>query len=68
MVGKLASDIATMLQGKDKPTFTPKQNMGDMVIVINAAHVHLTHDKWDTKLYRWHTGGEHCMRAGAAVS
>lgn len=59
IVGRLAADIATILQGKDKPTFSPKQNMGDVVIVVNAAHVHFTHDKWDTKLYRWHTGKAH---------
>jgi ribosomal protein L13 len=56
IVGRLASEIATLLQGKDKPTYTPKKNMGDVVIVINAAHVHFTHDKWETKMYHWHTG------------
>uniref|UniRef100_A0A7S3QXV6 50S ribosomal protein L13 n=1 Tax=Dunaliella tertiolecta TaxID=3047 RepID=A0A7S3QXV6_DUNTE len=56
VVGRLAADIATILQGKDKPTYNPKQNMGDVVVVINASQVHLTHDKWQTKVYRWHTG------------
>mmetsp|Transcript_9089 Transcript_9089/g.15832 ORF Transcript_9089/g.15832 Transcript_9089/m.15832 type:complete len:288 (-) Transcript_9089:155-1018(-) len=56
IVGKLATQISVLLQGKDKPIYTPKQNMGDVVIVINAAHLHFTQDKWDTKLYRWHTG------------
>ena len=56
IVGKLASEIAVLLQGKDKPIFSPKKNCGDVVVVINAAHVHFTHDTWNTKLYRWHTG------------
>lgn len=56
VVGRLAQQIATILQGKDKPIYNPKKNLGDVVVVINAAHVHLTHDKWDTKEYRWHTG------------
>eukprot|EP00798_Chlamydomonas_sp_ICE-L_P021089 gene21089-27976_t len=56
VVGPLAQQIAIMLQGKDKPTFNPKKNEGDVVIVINASRVHLTHDRWDTKLYRYHTG------------
>ena len=57
LVGHLASRIAVLLQGKDKPIFNPKKNNGDVVVVINAAHVHFTHDTWNTKLYRWHTGG-----------
>lgn len=56
-MGRLAADISTILQGKDKPTYNPKHNMGDVVVVVNAAHVHFSHDKWRTKLYRWHTGG-----------
>jgi len=56
VVGRLAADIATILQGKDKPIYNPKHNMGDVVVVINAAQVHFSHDKWKTKLYRWHTG------------
>ncbi|KAJ9515913.1 hypothetical protein QJQ45_016901, partial [Haematococcus lacustris] len=56
VVGTLATQISTLLQGKDKPTYSPKRNMGDVVIVINAAHVHFTHDKWATKSYAWHTG------------
>lgn len=50
------------VQGKDKPTYNPKKESGDVVIVVNASHVHFTHDKWRTQLYRWHTGGR---RAGA---
>mmetsp|Transcript_31019 Transcript_31019/g.68821 ORF Transcript_31019/g.68821 Transcript_31019/m.68821 type:complete len:221 (-) Transcript_31019:954-1616(-) len=67
IVGLLASQLATILQGKDKPLFTPKKNIGDVVIVINAAHVHLTHDQWETKLYRWHTGYPGGLRERKAV-
>eukprot|EP00983_Pelagomonas_calceolata_P036897 1134840-Pelagomonas_calceolata.AAC.1 len=44
--------------------------MGDVVVVINASQVHLTHDKWQTKVYRWHTGGckQDCREAGRAES
>lgn len=43
-------------QGKDKPTFCPNKDDGDVVVVVNAADVELTGRKWDQKLYRWHTG------------
>ncbi|KAL4457973.1 hypothetical protein ABPG75_012838 [Micractinium tetrahymenae] len=56
VVGRLASQIATILQGKDKPTFCPNRDDGDVVVVVNAADVELTGRKWDQKLYRWHTG------------
>ena len=45
-----------MFQGKDKPTYTPHLDEGDVVIVKNARHVEFTGKKWDQKLYRWHTG------------
>ena len=44
------------MQGKDKPTFAPNKDEGDVVIVKNAKHVSFTGKKWDRKLYRWHTG------------
>lgn len=55
VLGRLASKIATILQGKHKPTYTPNQNMGDFVVVINAKHIVLTGKKWKQKVYRWHT-------------
>jgi large subunit ribosomal protein L13 len=55
-VGRLASQIATILRGKHKPTFLPNKDMGDFVVVVNADKVSFTADKWKTKLYRWHTG------------
>lgn len=55
-VGRLASQIATVLRGKHKPTFRPNKDMGDTVVVINADQVHFSGKKWQDKLYRWHTG------------
>jgi len=55
-IGRTASKIATILQGKDKPTYTPHVDTGDYVIVINAAKVGLTGSKLDTKKYYRHTG------------
>ncbi len=68
IVGHLASQVAQILIGKDKPLYTPKKNLGDVVIVINAAHVHFTHDTWKTKLYRWHTGASACVCAREIVA
>ena len=56
VVGRLASQIAQVLMGKDKPTYNPSTDDGDGVIVINAKDVDFTGRKWDQKLYRWHTG------------
>ena len=53
VLGRLAARIATILRGKEKPTFTPHMDMGDNVIVINAEKVHLTGNKRDTKTYLW---------------
>ena len=55
-LGRLATEIATALRGKDKPTFTPHLDMGDFVIVTNAEKVKLTGQKINQKLYMRHTG------------
>jgi large subunit ribosomal protein L13 len=55
-LGRLATDVASALRGKDKPTFTPHLDMGDFVIVTNASKVKLTGQKLTQKLYRHHTG------------
>ena len=55
-LGRMATEIATILRGKHKPTFTPFLDCGDFVIVINAAQVVLTGNKLDQKMYRYHTG------------
>jgi large subunit ribosomal protein L13 len=56
VLGKLASQAAMLLMGKHKPTFTPFLDMGDHVIVVNAAKVRLTGKKDDLKIYRRFTG------------
>jgi large subunit ribosomal protein L13 len=56
VVGRLASEIATVLMGKHRPTFTPHVDTGDYVVVINADKVRFTGKKWQQKLYRWYTG------------
>ena len=56
VVGRLASDIAVILMGKHKPTYTPHVDTGDFVIVLNADKVVFTGNKWDNKQYTWYTG------------
>ncbi len=55
-LGRLASEIARVLRGKHKPTFTPHIDTGDFVIVVNAAKVKLTGNKLDKKFYYHHSG------------
>jgi large subunit ribosomal protein L13 len=56
VVGRLASRIAIILRGKNKPSFTPHVDCGDNVIVINAEKVRLTGKKMTDKVYVRHTG------------
>ena len=56
VLGRLSTQIASILRGKHKPTFTPHLDVGDHVIVINADRVHLSGRKRTDKMYRWHTG------------
>lgn len=56
VVGRLASRIATILMGKDKPTYTDFLDTGDFVIVVNAEKVKFTGAKWDSKVYYRHSG------------
>lgn len=55
-LGRLASKVASVLRGKNKPTFTPNVDTGDFVIVINTDKVVLTGKKLEDKYYRYHTG------------
>lgn len=55
-LGRLATEIAIMLRGKNKPTFTPHMDTGDFVIVVNAEKVVVTGNKSSQKLYRRHSG------------
>ena len=54
-LGKVATEAATLLRGKHKPTFAPHADCGDSVIIINAEKVVLTGKKLDEKLYRHHS-------------
>ncbi len=56
VLGRLAVEIARILRGKNKPTYTPHMDCGDNVIVINADKVKLTGKKLSDKVYYWHTG------------
>ena len=56
VLGRLATIVATILRGKNKPTFTPHMDMGDNVIVINADKIQMTGNKRRDKVYYWHTG------------
>jgi large subunit ribosomal protein L13 len=56
VLGRLASEVATVLRGKHKPTFTPHVDDGDFVIVVNASKVKLTGRKLEDKVYYHHTG------------
>jgi large subunit ribosomal protein L13 len=55
-LGRLASNVAKILKGKHKPTYTPHLNTGDHVIVVNAARVLVTGGKMDGKVYTRYTG------------
>ena len=55
-LGRLASDIARVLRGKHKPTYTPNDDVGDFVVVINADKIELGGKKWDNKVYYRHSG------------
>lgn len=55
-LGRLATEIARILRGKNKPTYTPYMDTGDFVIVVNAEQVQVTGKKSEQKLYRRHSG------------
>lgn len=56
VLGRVASEVAKVLSGKNKPIYTPHVDTGDHVIVLNVDKVVLTGKKLDQKLYRYHTG------------
>jgi len=55
-LGRLATEVASVLKGKHKPTYTPHVDSGDYVIVINAEKIKLTGNKWNQNLYYKHSG------------
>jgi large subunit ribosomal protein L13 len=56
IVGRMAVDIAVVLMGKHRPTYTPHVDTGDYVVVVNAEKVRFTGKKWQQKKYDWYTG------------
>ena len=56
VLGRLASNVASVLKGKNKPTYTPNVDTGDFVIVVNCAKVVLTGKKLEQKYHTYHTG------------
>lgn len=55
-LGRLASQIAQLLKGKNKPYYAPHMDTGDYVIVVNAEKIHVTGNKLETKIYYRHSG------------
>lgn len=66
VVGRLASDIAMILMGKHKPTYTPNVDTGDFVVVVNCDKVAFTGRKWQQKEYTRYTGYYRLRRTTAA--
>ncbi len=62
VLGRIATVVSRLLQGKHKPTYTPFLDTGDHVVVVNAAKVKLTGRKEDQKIYRQHSGYEGGLR------
>ncbi|MEM0940537.1 MAG: 50S ribosomal protein L13 [Bacteroidota bacterium] len=56
ILGRMASEVAKIIRGKHKPSFTPHVDCGDNVIVINSDKIRLTGQKWTDKKYVRHTG------------
>ncbi len=56
VVGRLASEIAVLLMGKHRPTYTPHVDTGDFVVVVNAEKLAFTGKKWEQKVYTRYTG------------
>lgn len=65
-LGRVASKAAAIIRGKTKPIFTPHVDTGDNVIIINAAKVKLTGEKWEQKVYYRHTGYPGGIRSAKA--
>ncbi|MFP4640709.1 MAG: 50S ribosomal protein L13 [Dehalococcoidia bacterium] len=56
VLGRLATEVATLLRGKHKATYVPHLDTGDYVVVVNASKVRVTGNKAEQKMYYWHTG------------
>ncbi|WP_145075277.1 50S ribosomal protein L13 [Poriferisphaera corsica] len=56
VLGRMATEIAVILMGKNKPTYTPHHDVGDFVVITNAAKIKLTGNKFDQKFYETYSG------------
>lgn len=65
-LGRLATQVASVLRGKNKPTYTPHVDCGDYVIIINADKIELTGKKWDQKIYYQHSDYNGGLKATVA--
>ena len=55
-LGRLSTEVASILRGKHKPIYTPHVDCGDYVVIVNAEKIKLTGKKWDQKIYYNHSG------------
>jgi large subunit ribosomal protein L13 len=62
-LGRLATRIARVLEGKDKPTWSPTLDSGDFIVVVNAEKIFVTANKKETKLYMRHSGYPHGLKS-----
>ncbi len=62
-LGRIATQVATLLMGKNKASFTPNTDRGDFVHVKNAAKIRLTGKKEEQKVYKWYTGFQGGLRS-----
>lgn len=67
VLGRLSSQIARLLRGKHKPSFTPGMDVGDFVVVVNASRIQMTGNKWDVKTYYRHSGDPGHLKSERAV-
>jgi len=66
VLGRMATQIADLLRGKVKAEFTPHNNCGDYVVVVNCDKIKLTGDKWDQKIYKRHSGWQSGLKTRTA--
>jgi len=66
IVGRLAAQLAVVLMGKHRPTYTPHVDTGDFIVVTNVEKVRFTGRKWEQKKYAWYTGYTRQRTVGAA--
>ena len=55
-LGRLATEVASRLRGKHKAEYTPHDDTGDYIVIVNAAKINVTGNKFDDKMYHYHTG------------